>query len=758
MFICVAVIVHADTLRRVNFTTHDDMALDLIAAGGLSKSLQWITGIAREQGRVGYYVSGWTFVVPFLTESDIVRSVMASSVQFLSLLTLGVFVALYLGVATAALFLLLIYGLMPHWWQHFPIVAYPVIYHTPVLLFFSGMSSYVAICRQMDCFKRYRSGILVFGLLLIFLALFFYEAATFIFIGTCVFVMYAEVISTPGIGFRSRMARVMRAHWPLVATVASYFAVYLVYRVLHPPVYPGTSVDSAALTNPKGLLRVIGLFGIGGLPGINFFWQSVYISQFAVGSVASDGLVRFIANNLTAYEFFVGCGFSCIVLVMGWNINQLLEYDQFRLRLLGRRWLKKGEVKGHKKFLWTAVVAVAVAFLVQLPLGLSPKYQKDTRLWAPYITGYYSYIAFSIALACTAIFVFSNGRKLNGIWFKGIIALSGCSSMVLFCLNAVASEAVIRSQEDHYAKWRLVRMLARSDIFKEVPRHAIIVAPSLWRGISPAFSQSEGYWNEYFANHFMKPVRVVPSLEAVAPSRYDGLPLYYCAVDQGVEPKYTTLMFSAVRNDGYGLLTDRIYLVGWHDFKRDYLSFLVRDLLSDRKVRNFGGHIEDVQRITAIPVGKPIPGGFISQVDAVGSKPASAVLITRAPTPSPMVELAFEKGFSGYETGGGNYWRWSDGPSGEGLLRLLNHGKGPLKVRFTTQILTGSKEPVRFAINVGQETEIFSVHDGQTLSREFVVVPGRTEIKLRSFGGRMQVADPRYIVFGLQNWIVTDAS
>jgi hypothetical protein len=759
LFLGATLFQHAETLRTINFISHDDMGIDLIAAGGFPAWVEWRTQIAQQQGRVGYYVSAWAFLAPFLPDSDIVRSLMGTSAQFLSLLALGVFVGLYLGRAVTAVFLLLVYALMPYWWQHFPIGAYPVIYHAAVLFSFAGIALYVVACRQADAHGHRRTGTLVAGLLLLFLGLFFYETVTFVAMGVCVCVMYAETPQAPGAGYWARSVLAVRKHWYLPAIIGLYGVLYLSYRLAHPSAYNGSTVDSRAFTNLAGIGRAVWLFGITGLPGINFFWRLGTTPEFALGSVSSDGTIRFVANNLTLYGFLAGCLFGWIVWAIARNTPELLHWGESAPRLPGTRWLGYRPPRGTGSLLRWAGAATLAAFLLLVPTALSPKYQQDPLAWAPYIPGYFAYVAFSLALACLALFIFRLSRTLSSRWCNAVPALSACAAAAVFLLNFVASGTVIRSQKDHYAKWRLVRMFAKTDVFETIPRGAVIVAPSLWKGISPAFSGYDNYWSVYFAKHLGKPVRVIRRVPESADGSGGGPPLYYLGIDGGVETRDATLMFGPLRINGVGFVSDAVYLLGWRDFKRRFFSYVSTDCAAGCEAYDLTGQITGLQRTIPIPAGKHIPGGFISHVELADANLDSAAVITRAPEPpvAPALEVEFKKGFAGYETRGGTYWRWSDGASGEGVLSITNHFKLPLKARFATQILTGRDQPGKFTIDAGGKMEDLAVRNGQTFAEDLVLLPGENEIKIHSFAGRLLVNDPRYIVFGLQNWTLTDA-
>jgi hypothetical protein len=109
------------------------------------------------------------------------------------------------------------------------------------------------------------------------------------------------------------------------------------------------------------------------------------------------------------------------------------------------------------------------------------------------------------------------------------------------------------------------------------------------------------------------------------------------------------------------------------------------------------------------------------------------------------------------ETGSGTYWRWSDGPSGEGVINLWNRTKDPVSVAFSACIQTGYAEPSKLVLRFHGATETLTASTQcGNIRREFMLQSGRNELFIKSYAPRLKTPnDPRYIVFGVFGWTVS---
>jgi hypothetical protein len=125
----------------------------------------------------------------------------------------------------------------------------------------------------------------------------------------------------------------------------------------------------------------------------------------------------------------------------------------------------------------------------------------------------------------------------------------------------------------------------------------------------------------------------------------------------------------------------------------------------------------------------------------------------------PALKLSFGKGFSnleGREEVGSDYWRWSDGPSGEATLTIDNGTGRVARVDFRAFASVGTPENCRFEMRFGKDISVFEVNQaGKWLSRTLDLRPGPNEIVFKAYAPRVKGPDPRYLVFCLAGWQFT---
>jgi hypothetical protein len=763
LLVSLALVQHLGRMKSIGFTTHDDMAIDLMAQevnqGGFPAYLARAKSMAVDQGRVTYYVSLVFFLAPYFVDSDVFRAVISTGIQLLSVAALAAFMALYVEPVAAAFFLLIFYILLPHQWSHFPLASYPVFYHVPTAFFFIALTIYVARFRGVWILRASP----VTRPLCYFLmgwSLILYEPLSLIFTAALIGVVLFEGRDKTSTGLAAMVKGGVRRHRGIVLLFAAVSAAYLIYRAGHSPTYVGTALSAASVTNLAGMFEVIWYFSAFGFPAASFFSQPEFISRFSIGSIAQDGWLRFVLNNLTGTNWFFAALFGAGVVFLLWNIRAILA---------GSRKNSDCEDNGQfarTRFLAPLAIAGVLGFLaalvVEIPVSLSPKYQADPRGWAPYITGYFSYIGFTAGFAPLLLFaVWRAAQKSVMAHRLAVIGIGGvCFGMAL--LNGVASDAMVRSQADHYAKWRLLRLAEKSGEFRALQNGSVIVAPSLWDGISPAWQDAATYWPSYFEKHFGKQVRVVPDWPALGSEQVG---VYYGSVIPGTDAGDFVLLFAKVDWCEGGAcgsrLSNRVSVFSLGDLKSKDLSVVLPEAGACRQLFiSETGRSKGIQQAIPLREIKPVAGGYRAVVETGGAMLENAAVIadTDQRQPTPTVEVAFEKGFYGLEKSGSSYWRWSEGPSGTGILGLVNHAQVPVQVTFSARIATDRSGKIPCEVNAGGSTDkLLTAHLDQ-FSRTLSLLPGRNEISVHCSAERLNSPnDPRYIVFGLQNWSVVDA-
>lgn len=495
--VTVLLVEHAVRLQRIGFTTHDDFLIDLSAQkarAGLSAAWTEARGAASVQGRVGYLTAYFVAIAPYLM-SESPRAALTAGVHFLSIAAACAFLAIYTGPALAVLAMTLVYALLPHWWRFFPIGGYPILFHTNVLLFFVAAILQVSAIRLE--LPRWKAWLLrAPSLVLLSLALTIYEAPDAIFAAILALMLAGEWRGVSP----ARRRRIRIAAASFVAVFVFYGAIYVAYRHLHPSNYVGNQFTGAAL-NFRAMAFAGVVYAAGALPLAQFYLQSALVHLFSEHSLPALGLLSFWLRSLT------GLGVVKAALLAAAAVC-FLRYvdvpDGLRRRALG-----------------IGAAACGLALLVHAPLVIVLRYQQDPVSKTPYVTGYYSYLCLMVALACAFTVAAGLLPRLGSAVRTAAMLAAGGFLFLVAATTQVANDAIIRSQERHSVTWRLVNHFTRSEQFRNLPESAVIVAPTLWDEIDPAWPCYENYWQEYFTGHTGRRIRVVRRFpEAAAPAQF----------------------------------------------------------------------------------------------------------------------------------------------------------------------------------------------------------------------------------------------
>jgi hypothetical protein len=503
---------HGWRMERAAFTTHDDLTSDLTAAevraGGLSVLWKKASEAARGQGRIGYYASYPFVLAPYIIDSDTARAAVVTGTHFLSVAALAAFLGLYLGWRIAMLAAVAIYALLPHWWQHFPIAAYPVQFHAAVLSFFAAAILLVLSTRLNGRAWALRAA----AAALLIPALSVYETSSLLFAVTLALALRSEWRSAT----RTRRRAVAETAAVALAAFLLYGAAYVGFRLLHRSTYHGNQITAASLLNVRAAVGAAVAYAAGGLPLAHLYRQAEIVSRFSPVSVFELGWARFLSHMVTP----LGILEAVLLAAPAW---------------LGLR----GCVPNRRRAAGVGAAALAMALLAPVPSAVTLRYQQNAWAITPYVTGYFSYLCYAVAICCAAAVAASYlGRMRRGIAVALLVPVAtGLASAV--AVSQGANDAIVRSQAAHYDTWRLAKLLMRSKEFAALPQDAVLIAPGLWDEISPEWPHYESYWGRYFAAHSGKPVRVMRR-EEFAP---EGAPRYYVEIQRKRYPGRSALAF-----------------------------------------------------------------------------------------------------------------------------------------------------------------------------------------------------------------------
>lgn len=732
-----AVGLHIYRMSGMAFTNYDDMLMGLTAdrmrtQGWWASYLDLARTYAVWQGRIYFYFSMIFFVLPFLIRSLVLRAVLSTLLQLGAACSAGAVVGLYAGFRGALLFVALACAWMPYWPAVSPINGFPFVYHLPVLLFFSGLAVYILRARGHGV--RWRCPAAIFPWSAFFISLFFYEALIPLFFLIAMTVSAAEVRRARGTWDRGAIAR---AWAPWLAGFAVWAGIYLGFRKLHPGTYGGSALAGLGHGELGRAATSLFYFETYSLPGANWIGNLHYTADRMSGSPDRLGYVAFFFRNLT------GDGIVLAVLLAAMLIFCALEWRR-----------ESGEEDPSPRSAGKAVAALALAcaLMCPLPLAFTAKYRDLDMVLAlaPYLPGYYSYLAWCAVAALAFPLALSALRRIPSLrWTATVVIAILCAAVS--AASAMTDDAIYRNFSEASDKWKLVDQLARTGWLATLPPQAVVLAPGLWDNFPhTSWYHGDAYWTAYFSAWAGRPVPVIRIPRQVPELLRRHTPVFYCEHQ-----------WLAGRLDSVLAVEPVVSISPAGDAVSDSALLLSRSLPAGMEVQYRSAASGPLR--ARIPAWRREHGAYIARL-ALPDLLAGTLQVTDgagAPPPGPIVD--FGRGFSGVteHNPSGHYWRWSDGADGEGEINLVNLSAQPVTVRFRASLHfdpgpEGSMHRAAFDIHTSQGSESLTLGAGDMLERAWRLSPGSNRIRIQCHAGRMSSpGDARYIVFGVWDWSVT---
>jgi hypothetical protein len=729
---------HIYRMSGMPFTNLDDMLMELTAdrmrTQGWWRSyyaLAWL--YATWQGRIYFYFSMFFFVLPFLIRSVVWRAVASALLQLASICSVGAVVSQYAGFGNALLSVALACAWLPYWRTVSPVNGFPFVYHLPVLLFFAGLAVWIRLARG-GCQRRPRLA-RVFCWSALFVSLFFYEALIPPF-GLIALTVSAAETRRIGKSWRA----VARAWIPWLACFALWAAIYLGFRWIHPGTYGGSALSGVGHGQLHSAAVSLFYFETYSLPGANWIGNLHFIADRLSGSPLSGssklpGYLPFFLRNLTAD----GIVLAVLVAAM--------------LLFRAREWRPSA---GMLRTARAAALALLCAVLCPLPLAFTSKYRSlDIVLTvAPYLPGYYAFLAWCVFLALAFSLVGFALRRVPAIRWTAAFLLAAVFA-VTSAANAMSNNALYGFYAELNDKNAMVDLLARSDWFASVPPHAVFLAPGFWDNFpSTAWLHGDAYWSAYFSAWAGRPLEVLRVPREVPELLVRHTPVFYCE-HQWLPGRMNSILVIepvvSIASSGEAL-SDSVLL-----FSRIPPQGFTVQYRSPASDAAGAGPLR-----ARIPAWSYAHGAYLARLSLPGLIAGTAqVNLEDAPHPAPLLD--FGDGFSHIEhdPDGAHYWLWSDGADGQAELRLLNPSPQSIDVRFRTELQFDPRQ-TRAAFELilpgtsPGTSETFTAANGETIERTWRLAPGTNRILLKCHAGRMPApGDKRHIVFGLRDWSMT---
>ncbi|HLJ44381.1 MAG TPA: hypothetical protein VKU01_00150 [Bryobacteraceae bacterium] len=713
------VLVEAQGLIRLYYTWQDDVYMGILAdrvrAEGLQPYWDSAGGYAQWQGRAYFYFSFVFFIAPFLTNSALIRTIIITAVELCSVGMVGAFISLYLTRIAGMLFVVLAFCLLPHWIGQYPTSTHVVVYHVPLAFFFGSMCLYVFRLRALPAAQRHSRLFMVVSHILLFFSLFIYEVLIPPFFVILAIVTWAE----------SRIGKARRKWRVLLRTAGSYGVVFLSwgliyvgYRLLHPPQYPGARL---APLDPRLFVTDIWHQIVKSVPAANSF---VMFPRF---TNAPSLWIQYLASHVNIQGLFEGMCIAALILLAGKAEIELPAFDE--------------TCQKHRTTM-VCGVSLLCAVLVPAPLSLSVKYRGWPWQNLPYLPDYYIYLACMVAATAVIAGLFRIGSKY--LRTVGILVIAMSAS--LFTLTGTVVNARVNEiQAEDSKKWKMVDLLSKTAVLSEMPQDAIVIAPTLWQGLDPGlWFVQDFYWTNYVRLRTGRNVRITRTIGAAAKALEDHGSVYFLEHQWTPGMGNSAVLISAVSQGAVRseLRSDSVTVISDWDLSEAQLEYApVSGGVERASVASLA------LRAGAFTGIFPTPGLRVGSARLVGPDVQGTELAS--------FPVDFEEGFSTEERSGVRYWLWSDGPSGEASLAITNPWGTPVTVVFKTKLLTGP-DSKKFFFDYGQSKEVITASNEQIYDHQLTLAPGKNRILIKCDGPRIRApGDNRYLVFGLEEWTVT---
>ncbi len=770
--------IHLDDMRRVAFGVHDDRVADLeasqVKAGGVHEYLERAEVYAKGQARIGFFSTYGLFIGPWFWDEP-VRSVLISAVHFLTFLLIALFVWVCLGIREALLTLLGLICFLPHPGGHFVGDVSPIVLHLPVALVFLGYfvhrwfeSTPLAGWQRLvvAVFVFFCTIIAACGYEALYLAMLTLESAR-------LYYLYREANPLPA--DRSRTIQsILRLDAPIIAGLITFGLAYVSFRAAYPTTYEGTQ-SSFHFADTGLAIEALVAYVVSALPGADWFFGRGSMLTSDASAAGAGGWFALFRRQIGWEEAILGVG---VGLAVWWYVMAFNSDPEGGGESEGR-WAPtlKRLAPGQSGPLRLALVALAMAFVTQIPIVLTPRYREHFKAWAPYAPSFFAFIGICIAGPALLNALLRSSRVRRGL----VAALCAGSAAVVCLANREASGLVLAEEQRSYSATRMMDRFIRSKTFAAIPEQAVILAPNLWDDISPGWGSYPNYWAEYVKAHsgrHVQVVRVLPALTQIP--HVPGQMFYLEKQSDGLDGPAVFLLSDLFIADTAGPAALRARSLTAISEAR----LTVPGLMFEQAPDGLTTDVLDVPVVgflESAPLSSTYDGSaFVSRMDVPDKFiPGTAYLMSSSASTSanklsafhralyePMrdtqssggLQMEFSNAFSELETGGNHKWHWSNGKSGTGDITIWNRSFRPIKAELAMSIHTGYPEPSRLELQFQGKTEALTFEEKlNPIVRVFTFAPGRNQLVIHSSARRLNTSalDPRYIVFGVYDWQLT---
>ncbi|MDD4929083.1 MAG: hypothetical protein PHP85_07395 [Gallionella sp.] len=688
------------------FTTRDDA--EMANWGGSV----WQTAdmMAKAQGRFSFFWCYPALHLPYLFDDRFYYLAVKYGSFLLLLLSIYFCVSTLFKsrwIATVALFFFL--SFIQNGWDHNALTSYPFVFNFCAILFLVSLG-FFATAIERDSFR-----LAIFSAVLYFFAL-----------GTELFVLffpfYVAVMLSRAAPDQPVVRKIMsgKRHILVVSlALITYLAIYVAWRIGHPSIYDGNSLNVFDL---KAAGRVVASYSLNAFP------------FFSLSFLFSHGGEILFTDSVNIREILTELNALCLIMpmVVGFVFFRLMTSASFI-------------VPQRRALIVGAVLALTGMFLPNLLLGFIQKHQVGVALGNnSYLYTYYSFISAVILAALLAALV----RSSSASWNPGLrmtLILTGTIAVVIlsFAVN-VRNQYVALDQKLSHRKWQLMDLVIKSPAFMEIAEGSYVVAPTLSAHSRGIATVNADYWSNYVRKKTGRNIRFVNDRCMAA------LPCYMLVFRQETHSDNQFVVLAKIKNSELMASSD--------------LSVYVSP---DRAGATLAGVFDQTAALPELNInGAPVSdvgGGLfatkmpsldsLSSDEKIARITGNVDIFPEQVTVSyyavslhiPRVSAELGSGFYGWETGAGQpSWAWSNSVS---ELHIINPGRKP--VPLIVEFESASLEKIELSVS-GELSRTFTITPGAAtpIEFEFIAQPGVNRIGLTSNRDAIHSgSDPRLLSF-----------
>lgn len=695
--------------NNITLTTNDDFKTFMNTIGSPLNN-------AITQGRFQFLYQLLLAKIPFLFNNLFVFQLIRDLSHVILLIVISY--SIYIMTKSTKISLL-IFLLFFAWIQnsntHNLITSYILVFHIPLISIFLSF----IIFEKFSLHPSLKNGVIIF--LLFFYGISGYESLIF-------FLALAPFFDRSSI---KRFKKRIQIYLPFFASIVLYIITTIIWKEIFPSHYTGNTLNISYTDIPLAL-KVCFRFTIAALPAFFYFLQKLYAyNSFEL--LRNAGYVTFIQSLVT---------FILSVFIMA-------------------RTETESDLKtGNRKLIALSVVAVFIAFAVNVLYGLTSKYREWVSGGVPAFVGtFFSALCFAIFFA-TLITIVLNilQKRLSSLARFISISIIALGISLVSILIGISNQNVSNQETDMTSKLELVNQFLSSDTYKTLNEKDIIVSESLFEG-NPGFLTSD--WTDYFQFKTGKKINVVKSLndrkEVIFKRqielniiKVDSDPFDNVLVASEVMPNSNNLEFSNILYL-YSNKSGVLDILGTYDHPKDYKSSF--KMISD----NLQSYTYNQETFSALVDPTLQKNGYYARVSTGEPFNIKSIQVTRNVTPINLSSYSIVWGKGFYDLEQNPEHRWSQKDS---IMTIVNSNLSPILVQLSGNYTTGHTEFSSIKINSKLFADVINVNNqGKHWEKTIELPPGNTQIEFSTDAERVDAPkDPRQLFFSMRDFSISQVS